>query len=216
MKIRNGSDGSHRRVAGVGTLTLCALLLATPSSAHHAIGGATPSNGWEGLLSGLAHPVLGLDHLAFVVAAGLIAALHRRGVFIPIAFVAASLIGTGVHRLALNLPAPEFLISFSVLLMGALLFARPQRLPIVLLLASAAGIFHGYAYGESIVGAEMTPLSTYLLGLALVQLVIGLSTRSVFHIAARRTPDIEILTLRWAGLVLCGIGLAYLSAQWVG
>jgi urease accessory protein len=89
-------------------------------------------------------------------------------------------------------------------------------LPIVLLLASAAGIFHGYAYGESIVGAEMTPLSAYLLGLALVQLVIGLSTRSVFHIVARRTPDIESLTLRWAGLVVCGIGLAYLSAPWLG
>jgi urease accessory protein len=192
------------------------MLLATPASAHHALGGTTPSNGWEGLLSGLAHPVLGLDHLAFVVAAGLIAALHRRGVFIPIAFVAASLIGTGVHRLALDLPAPELGISVSVLLMGALLFASPQRLPIVLLLASAAGIFHGYAYGESIVGAEMTPLWAYLLGLALVQLVIGLSTRSVFHIVARRTPDIESLTLRWAGLVLCGIGLAYLSAPWLG
>jgi urease accessory protein len=192
------------------------MLLATPASAHHALGGTTPSNGWEGLLSGLAHPVLGLDHLAFVVAAGLIAALHRRGVFIPIAFVAASLIGTGVHRLALDLPAPELGISVSVLLMGALLFASPQRLPIVLLLASAAGIFHGYAYGESIVGAEMTPLSAYLLGLALVQLVIGLSTRSVFHIVARRTPDIESLTLRWAGLVVCGIGLAYLSAPWLG
>jgi len=216
MKIGNGLDGSHRRIAGVGTLTLCAMLLATPASAHHALGGTTPSNGWEGLLSGLAHPVLGLDHLAFVVAAGLIAALHRRGVFIPIAFVAASLIGTGVHRLALDLPAPELGISVSVLLMGALLFASPQRLPIVLLLASAAGIFHGYAYGESIVGAEMTPLWAYLLGLALVQLVIGLSTRSVFHIVARRTPDIESLTLRWAGLVLCGIGLAYLSAPWLG
>jgi len=83
-------------------------------------------------------------------------------------------------------------------------------------LASASGVFHGYAYGESIVGAEMTPLWAYLLGLALVQLAIGLSTQSLFQIAVRRTPDIEILTLRWAGLVIGGVGLAYLSASWLG
>jgi urease accessory protein len=100
--------------------------------------------------------------------------------------------------------------------MGALLVARRRSLPIVIVLASAAGTFHGYAYGESIVGAEMTSLSAYLLGLALIQSVIGLSTQTIFHIAARRTPDIEILTLRWAGLVLCGVGLAYLSAPWLG
>ena len=207
MRIGNG--------LGVGALTLCALLISTPSSAHHAMGGATPSNGWEGLLSGLAHPVLGLDHLAFVVAAGLIAALHRRGVFIPIAFVAASLIGTSVHLLALDLPASQPMISLSVLLMGALLVARRRSLPIVAALASAAGIFHGYAYGESIVGAEMAPLSAYLLGLALVQLAIGLWTRRLFDKALRPTPGMGSVTLRWAGFVVCCVGLACLTTQWL-
>jgi urease accessory protein len=216
MKSRQGSDRLHRHAAGVGAFSLCSVLLATPASAHHAIGGATPSNGWEGLLSGLAHPVLGLDHLAFVLAAGLIAALHRRGVFIPIAFVAASLLGTGVHRLALNLPAPELGISLSVLLFGALLVARRRSLPLSMVLASASGVFHGYAYGQSIVGAEMTPLWAYLLGLALVQLAMGLSTQSLFQIAIRRTPEMGIVTLRWAGFVVCCVGLAYLSTQWVG
>lgn len=204
MTIRNG--------LGVGALTGCAMLLATPASAHHAMGGATPANAWEGLLSGLAHPVIGLDHLAFVVAAGLIAAVHRRGAFIPIAFVAASLIGTGVHGLAWNLPAPELLISVSVLLFGALLMARRRSLPLAMVLASTAGVFHGYGYGESIVGAESTPLLAYLLGLALVQLAIGLSTRSAFDVAARRTPDLGSVTLRWAGFAVCCVGLAYLTA----
>ncbi len=201
MTIRNG--------LGVGPLALLSILLATPASAHHAMGGATPSNGWEGLLSGLVHPVIGLDHLAFVVAAGLIAALHRRGVMIPIAFVAASLIGTGVHALAWNLPAPELLISLSVFLFGVLLMAERQSLPLSVGLASAAGVFHGYAYGESIVGAESTPLAAYLLGLALVQLTIAVSTQSAYHMAARRTPD---MTLRWAGLAVCCVGLVHLSA----
>ncbi len=144
----------NRRGAALGMLTLGSMLLAAPASAHHAMGGATPSNGWEGLLSGLAHPVIGFDHLAFVVAAGLIAARHRRGAFIPIAFVAASLVGTGVHVLAWNLPAPELGIALSVLLIGALLVARRESLPISLGLAALAGIFHGYAYGESIVARK--------------------------------------------------------------
>jgi urease accessory protein len=202
----------NRHGAALGALTLGSMLLAAPASAHHAMGGATPSNGWEGLLSGLAHPVIGLDHLAFVVAAGLIAAVHRRGAFIPIAFVAASLIGTGVHGLGWNLPAPELGTALSVVLFGALLVARRESLPFSVGLSALAGIFHGYAYGESIVGAESTPLAAYLLGLALVQLAIGLSTQSVFRMTARRTP---VMTLRWAGVAICCVGIAYLSAPWV-
>jgi urease accessory protein len=198
---------------GVSALSLGSLLLATPAGAHHAMGGATPSNAWEGLVSGLAHPVIGMDHLAFIVAAGLIAALHRRGALIPIAFVIASLIGTGVHALAWNLPAPELLISLSVLLFGALLMAKRLSLALCAALAAAAGVFHGYAYGESIVGAEPTPLAAYLLGLALVQLAIGFSTLSAYHVLSRRAPA---MTLRWAGLVVCSVGLAYLSTRWVG
>jgi len=216
MRNGNGLDGAYRHGAGVAAFTVWAMLLATPASAHHATGGATPSNAWQGLLSGLAHPVLGLDHLAFVVAAGLIAALHRRGILIPVAFAAASLVGTGVHRLALNLPAPELMVSLSVLLFGALLVARRRSLPIVMALASAAGIFHGYAYGQSIVGAEMTPLSAYLLGLALVQVAIGLSTQRIFQIAFRPTPGMGRVTLRWAGFVVCCVGLAHLTTQWLG
>ena len=44
------------------------------AEAHHAMGGTTPQTLAQGLLSGLAHPVIGLDHLAFTVAAGLLAA----------------------------------------------------------------------------------------------------------------------------------------------
>jgi hypothetical protein len=35
------------------------LLAAAPASAHHVMGGRTPSTFLEGLLSGLAHPVIG-------------------------------------------------------------------------------------------------------------------------------------------------------------
>ncbi len=39
--------------------------------AHHVMGGRMPATFAEGLLSGLGHPVIGIDHLAFIVAVGL-------------------------------------------------------------------------------------------------------------------------------------------------
>jgi urease accessory protein len=189
------------------------MMLAPSAGAHHAMGGDIPSNGWEGLLSGLAHPVIGLDHLAFVLAAGLIAALHRYGCLIPIAFVAASLVGTGIHLLAWNLPALELMISLSVLLFGVLLLARQLSLSIIVVMAVASGIFHGYAYGESIVGTEMTPLWAYLLGLALVQLAIGLSIRWLVQRTLEPASARESKTLRLAGFAIGVVGLAFLTTQ---
>ena len=53
-----------------------AMILTTTSAAlaHHPLGGMTPTSFTEGFLSGIGHPVIGFDHLAFVIAVGLIAA----------------------------------------------------------------------------------------------------------------------------------------------
>ena len=63
------------------------LVVASPASAHHAMGGKMPSTFFEGFLSGLAHPVIGVDHLAFIVSVGLFAAINPQGILIPIFFV---------------------------------------------------------------------------------------------------------------------------------
>jgi len=44
-------------------VALTALLAVDPAFALHAMAGATPTSFSEGLLSGLGHPVIGLDHL---------------------------------------------------------------------------------------------------------------------------------------------------------
>ncbi|MGD1951584.1 MAG: HupE/UreJ family protein [Leptolyngbyaceae cyanobacterium] len=49
-----------------------------PALAHHPMGGKTPSSFIEGFLSGVGHPVIGLDHLIFVIASGLLAAAMGR------------------------------------------------------------------------------------------------------------------------------------------
>ncbi|XPM55997.2 MAG: HupE/UreJ family protein [Leptolyngbya sp. IPPAS B-1204] len=189
------------------------LLTATPVLAHHAMAGRLPANFVEGFLSGLAHPVIGLDHLAFVVAVGLLAATEPRGIVIPIAFILTAMLGTGLHLISVPLPAVELLVSGSILLFGSLLVRQTKlSLPMVTGLAALAGLFHGYAYGESIFGAEMTPLLSYLIGFTAIQLLIALSA---FWVGRRllRQPGRESANLRSAGLVICGIGIAFFASQ---
>jgi urease accessory protein len=190
------------------------LLLAMPALAHHPHGGEMPTNALQGFLSGLGHPVIGLDHLAFVVAAGLLAAAVA-GLIIPLGFVLASLVGTGMHLMALTLPAPEFFISASVLMFGALLAMRqPLSTWILTGLAALAGVFHGYAYGEAIVGADAEALLAYLAGFAVVQVAIS---ATAYGIAKRLVGNSEnALGLRFAGFTLFGVGAAFLSGVVLG
>lgn len=140
--------------------------------AHHPTGGETPVTFGQGLLSGLAHPVIGPDHLAAIVAAGLIAAVVGAGPTLPLAFILAGLAGVALHLTLVDLPFAEILVALSVVAFGLVLLAR-RRLPggvaTLAALFAAAGVVHGYAYGESIVGAETAPLGAYLIGLTAVQ-----------------------------------------------
>jgi len=79
------------------------LLIAFPASAHHAMGGKVPADFFQGFMSGIAHPLIGFDHFAFIFSVGLLAAIQRRGIFIPIAFVLSSMLGAGAHLATLNL-----------------------------------------------------------------------------------------------------------------
>ena len=59
------------------TTVFSLFVLTSPVLAHHPVAGKVPANFFEGFLSGLAHPILGPDHVAFVVAAGLLASIPR-------------------------------------------------------------------------------------------------------------------------------------------
>lgn len=203
------------RLGGFGLVVASGLLLALPASAHHPFGGETPVNAVQGFLSGLGHPVIGVDHLAFVITAGLLAAAVGGGLIIPLSFVMASLVGTGIHLMELSLPAPEFFISASVLLFGVLLAMKQQpNTWIVAVLAALSGIFHGYAYGEAVVGADMAPIVAYLLGFAVIQAAIS---ATAYGIATRLIgKNSDALGLRFAGFTLAGVGAAFLSGVVLG
>lgn len=205
---------------GIATLGLCFGIGALPAIAHHPMGGQTPTDFLSGLLSGIGHPVIGLDHFTFVIAVGLAATFQPQGWMILLAFTLASLGGTGIHLGGLNLPIPEVIIALSVLGMGALLVRRSRlNSGWMAALVGVAGVFHGYAYGESIVGAEMTPLLAYLVGFSGIQLAIALAAqftaqRCLSPILHRPNPDLHasILPLRFVGFIVCGAGVVFLSS----
>lgn len=167
------------QIRGALAITAGVVLLASSSAfAHHPMGGMTPQTFSQGLLSGLAHPVIGLDHFAFLVVALLLASVLKGAArfLVPLVFIGASSAGTMLHFGAANIPMSETLVALSVLIGGALAVTR--RYPGAFALSAIfalSGILHGYAYGEAVVGAETTPLLAYLIGLVVIQyaLIVG-------------------------------------------
>jgi urease accessory protein len=184
--------------------------LSQPAFAHHVMGVRMPATFGEGILSGLGHPVIGIDHFAAVVAVGCLAAAHRAGAALAMAFVAAMVCGVAAHLHAVSVPGAEILVALSVIALGAILLVR-RDLPIAVALALfvMVGLIHGYALGESIYGAERAPLIAYLIGLAVIQTVVALAA----VVLARTFARSDAVRLRLIGAGIAGIGLAVLVQQ---
>jgi urease accessory protein len=200
------------------------LLTLTPGAmAHHPFGGQTPGNFFEAILSGFGHPVIGFDHLAAVVGTGLMASeFGAVGILVPMAFVITTIAGTLIHLTGANLPMPEVIIAASVVVFGLIIAFKgrgeddTKGLPVFAIGAAAiaafGGIFHGYAYGEAIIGAEMTPILAYLTGFAIIQLVIAAISFAGARVLKQKFPARPTLIRRFMGLVIGAIGLVFLSS----
>ena len=105
-----------KTIRSIAILTCTSLIFFSTiksAMAYHPMGERTPANFWGGLLSGIGHPIIGIDHFAFVVAVGLIAATIPNG--IPLAsFLATVMLGKGIHILSIDLPLTKIAIAFSV------------------------------------------------------------------------------------------------------
>ena len=208
-----------RTLALVTGIIILEILISAPAYAHHPLDGRLPANLFEGMMSGFGHPTIGLDHLAFVIASGLMALGIAGGVMIPIAFVVATAIGAGIHLASIDLPLPEIFIAASVVLFGVLLIIRGQQQNsnytlIASAIAGFAGLFHGFAYGEGIFGAEPTPLFAYLFGFTLIQLVISLGT---YLLATKLSKTISVkYIMRIGGFAIAAIGMVFLSSAITG
>ena len=165
------------RAAVISTAGLPALSLFSPAHAHHpfGMGDSTDLTALQGLLSGIGHPLLGPDHLLFLLAIAFIGLQRPRAWVIPL--LAA---GLGGSVLSQFIPLPdavapwaEALVSLSLAvegLMALTVASTSWLLPLVAL--------HGFLLGSTIVGAEPTPLLTYFLGLMIGQGALLLVTTS--------------------------------------
>jgi urease accessory protein len=184
------------------------LLSAAPAFAHHAMGGETPTTVAQGLISGIAHPVIGFDHLAFIIGIGIASAFIGARFIMPLLFVGGTLAGCFLMLQGVTLPFAEIVIAASVVGIGALIMSG-AAVPLSLYgaLFALAGLFHGWAYGQGIIGAEETPLAAYLLGFAAIQYLIAaavvVGTRALWDTA-------KSIPLRIAGGGIAGFGLAFL------
>lgn len=204
-----------KHLRAVAALALAAL--PCNAVAHHFMDDALPQTFAQGLLSGLGHPLIGLDHAAFIVAIGFFLALIRRGMWGIAAMIAGSLAGAALHLGGIDLPWGEAGVALSVMLAAAILLTY-RRIGLSWLAGglALAGILHGHAYAESIFGAEAAPLGAYLLGFTLTQL--GVATAAYFvHqrlIAMRETWGRPVSA--GLGVVTGTIGLTFLLAGAAG
>jgi len=181
------------------TIALTALcLFAGTASAH------TGSHTVTGFVSGLAHPLLGLDHLLAMVAIGLWAAQQggRALWAVPAAFVGAMGMSGGLAWAGLSLPYVETGIAASVLVLG-LLIATQRQWAVTVGMAIAAGfaLFHGYAHGLEM--PQTTSPALYALGFVLATLGLhGLGMAG--SLIGRRAVQVT-----GAGIAVTGLALIF-------
>jgi len=191
------------------------LLLAGVSlaSAHHAMDYAMPATGLEGLLSGLGHPVIGVDHLLFILGAGVLAARWRRGLLLPLLFVVASLSAAGWRAAGASFEVAEIWVAVTLVVLGAILLAaRNPGWTVAAGLFVVSGALHGFALAEAIVGAESTPLLAYFIGLAVIQSAIALAAWWFATWLAAHRPRVPVQRLVGTAVGFAGLAFAGMAA----
>jgi urease accessory protein len=177
-------------------------LIATPALAHAGAGAA------EGLVRGLMHPLLGLDHLLAMLAVGLWSGvvLPRRVWAGAAVFVAAMALGAGAARAGLGPTGVEAGILASVLVLGALVLSarRGQAPALTAATLAAIGVFaaaHGHAHATEASG----PAAAYLAGVLATTAAVHGAGIALARAVARWQRGPAALG---AGITLAGLWLA--------
>ena len=133
-------------------LFIAALPISTWANAHTGVDGAHSAS----FMTGLLHPLFGLDHLTAMVAVGVWSALAARQagpamLWGPLGFANMLLAGALIGLQGLSLPAVEPVIAASLLVMGLLVLVK-LRLPgpVAALLVGTFAMFHGVVHGQEL------------------------------------------------------------------
>lgn len=175
---------------------IAALFLVSPSLYAHTGGHIEHS-----LVSGLLHPLTGIDHLLVLMAVGLIAAKQGgKALWIfPAAFLALMAAGAALSAYAVQIPLVESFIALSLVALGLLVSVSPKQRSLMLFLgASFFAVFHGYAHAAEIPADAGAVL--YFSSLMLMSLVICLTGCVLGLSAGKRTHYLFSLICLSSGL----------------
>jgi urease accessory protein len=167
-------------LSGAGLLALAA----APALAHHGMeASAAEATVANGVISGLLHPVLGPDHLLFLLALSLVGLRHRAGWMLGL--LGVGLLGSCAGLILPGLPGAEAMAALSLAVVALVLL---DRLPRTLLLPAFA--IHGYVLSASVLGWSAMPVAAYLFGLVISQalllvLSLALLARGCGHFTVR-------------------------------
>jgi urease accessory protein len=188
------------------TLGLMALLLvpALPAFAHAEQGQAV------GFLTGLHHPISGLDHVLAMVAVGLWGAqLGPPAIWVlPVTFPLVMAFGGFLGLVGLPLPGVEVGIALSALLLGAAVaFEWRPPLAIAGVVVGVFAVFHGHAHGTELPPGQSG--LTYSLGFVMATGCLHLCGIAVGLM--HRWP-LGRVALRAMGAFVAAAGVYFLSA----
>jgi len=132
----------------VAFLVAVVALLAIPSPLAAHEGGSA-----AGLLSGLYHPISGLDHVLAMVAVGIWGSqLGQPAIWVlPVTFPMVMAFGGMLALMGLSLPGVEIGIGLSALLLGLMVaFEAKPDLRVAAVLVGFFAVFHGFAHGAEL------------------------------------------------------------------
>lgn len=185
-------------------LALATVAAATPALAH------TGAGVTHGFAAGLAHPLMGLDHVLAMVMVGLWAALvGGRAVWAwPAAFVGLMVAAALLALAGLPAPGAEIGIALSVVGLGLLVALRlPLTLAAGAALCGAFAFFHGHAHGAELPAGAGA--GAYVAGFVLATAALHGAGIGLGWLAGRGAPS---WLPRLAGGAVTAAGLVLLVA----
>ena len=153
----------------------------------------------SGLVSGLAHPLFGPDHLLFLLALGLVGLQKRLSWMVGL--LATGLAGSVLGLALPGIPMAEPLVALSLVVVGLVLL---KRLPALLLVPAFA--LHGYVLSAAVIGWEQGPIGFYLVGLLISQ---GLLLTAALTLVRRWGTGLSGSQLKLAAGILIGVGSSF-------
>lgn len=164
-----------------------------------------------GFVAGFAHPILGWDHVAAMVAVGLWGAfLGAPAIWIlPVVFPLVMALGAAAGILGIPVPAVETGIALSAVVLGLMIvFAVKPPIWVSAVIVGAFAIFHGHAHGTELPATANA--FAYAIGFVISTGLLHLAGIAFGHLVKWPAGRVAV---RGAGGLISLAGVAFLTGM---